>query len=183
MFEWIIAGVALLAAAAIMQKLVEQGSLQAFIAAFICLWSALAAVYFWGPGTWLARHLVVLFEGRQAVLVGYWLAFLISALPHMALFRFWIRNYRTTFPPLFDYALTWLSALAVGAAVFCLLIMSMAVAANGPREFNGKKLKFRADLAPMQAYLWLARHLPQPPPGEAPAAVRIPREARELFVR
>jgi len=180
-FELLIAGGALIAAAMVMQKVVEQGSFQALIAAFLCIWCTLTAMYYWNTAVTVLLELPIGFKGRQAVLVGFWLAFLAAAVPHIVLLRLVIRNYRTTFPPLVDYLIQWGGALLVGAAVFCFIIMSVAIAARSSRDFNPARLKFRPDLIPMRVYLWTARRFPPPP--DIPPATRLPKEACMLFLR
>ncbi len=181
-FEWIIAGVALLAVAAILQNILQNGGFRALIAAFICLWCTLMAMYWWGPACRFLRDILGSFLiDRQIALVGFWVAFLLAAIPHAVLLKGVIKNYQTTFPPLIDAALQWGGALLVAVITFCLLIMTIAVAARSPREFDARKLHFRADLYPLQAYLWTAtrfrRERGQTRPGE-----RLPMEARRLFL-
>ncbi|NOY82159.1 MAG: hypothetical protein GXP31_14270, partial [Kiritimatiellaeota bacterium] len=142
----------------------------------------LMAMYCWGPvyrflGGILGKFLIE----RQIALVGFWVAFLLAAIPHAVLLKGVIKNYQTTFPPLIDAVFQWGGALLVAVTTFCLLVMSIAVAARSPREFDARKLHFRADLLPIQAYLWTAtrfrREQGQTRPGE-----RLPLEARRLFL-
>jgi len=181
-FEWIIAGVVLLVAAIVLQKVQEQGGYRALIATFICLWCALIAMYFWGPVTRVVAEIMGSFlNERQVALVAYWVAFLLAAVPHGILLKGVIKDYQTTFPPLMDALFQWAGAVLIAGAVFCLLIMSIAVAARSPREFDGRKLHFRADIFPIQAYLWTAtrfhRGQGQTLPGE-----HLPPDARRLFL-
>lgn len=181
-FEWIIAGVVLLVAAIILQKVREQGGYRALIATFICLWCALLAMYFWGAVTRVvAEVLGGTLNERQIALVAYWVAFLLAAVPHGVLLKGVIKDHQTTFPPLIDAVFQWGGAVLIAGTACCLLIMSIAVAARSPREFDGRKLPFRADIFPIQAYLWTATRFHREQ-GQALPGEHIPQEARRLFL-
>ena len=182
-FEWIVGGGVLIAVAVVMKKLQEQVAFQTVIVAFTVAWSAMLAFHYWAPVAQLVQGLPIEFLAeRRGVLVGFWAAFLVAALPGFLLTNVWLANYVTTFPPLLDALFQWLSTVIVGAAVACLLVLSIAISATSTENFDCSRLRVRVDLAPLQAYLWVGERLPELP-GRADRRGRLPTEALELFDR
>ena len=182
-FEWIVGGGVLIAVALVMRKFQEQVAFQTLIVAFTVVWSALLALHFWGPVAQLVQGLSVEFlAGRRGTLVGFWVTFLLAALPGILLMNVWLAQYVTTFPPLVDGLLKLACTLAVGATVACLLVLSLAVSAPSVEDFDCRQLRVRIDLAPLQAYLWVGERLPEIP-GRPDRRGRLPSEALELFDR
>lgn len=182
-FEWIIGGLALLAMALVMKRLVEQGAFQTLLVSFTIVWSMIAALHFWNLLSLLLALLPgeVMSESRCA-LVAYWVGFLAFALPSVLLARLWLKGYITTFPPLVDGLITWVGALVSSVALFCLLIMSVAISAGSQDDFDCKKMYVRADLGALVTYVWVAQQL-EGGDERTDFRDRLPATAQALFRR
>ncbi|MBT3378302.1 MAG: hypothetical protein HN742_38620 [Lentisphaerae bacterium] len=159
--EWIIGGVAVLIFAVMLKKAQAKGGLQSLITAFIFVWSTLVAMHAWGFSLELVEQFPLpdLTDG-QISLVAFWFGFIVALLPSALLLRYWLKEYRTTFPPLADSLLQWLAG-AVSAVTLCaLLTMSAVPFFPPPSDTPAGKAFVVVRWLPARAYLEVAALFP-----------------------
>jgi len=182
-FEWVIGGVVLIGCALVLKKQREQGSFQCLISTFTLAWSLALAMHYWDYA--VTTSALLPFGGltpQTTVLIAFWLAFISGTIPSLLLLRFWIKKFSTTFPPIVDALIVALCPLVSAVAFFCLIFMSIAIQAQDPAQFDTRQIKFNADLAPVQAYVWLMGRI-SPEMGRVALEERLPQFVSHDFLR
>jgi len=156
-FEWVVGGIVLLVTCLILKRLEQRGAFQVLVIAFTLLWSMLAAMHFWGVSAEAVEALLAgtLTRG-EVVLAGFWLGFLLAALPSLLLLRFWLRNYKTTFPFVIDRGILWIGSSVVAIVVCCLTLMSLCPFAPPPSKNRTGQVYAVLRTIPARMYLWTA---------------------------
>lgn len=160
--EYIIGGVAVLVSAVMLKKAQNEGGLQSLITAFIFVWSTLVAMHAWGLSLGLVEQFPLpdLTDG-QISLLAFWFGFIVALLPSALLMRYWFKNYRTTFPPLADSLIQWLSG-GVSTVTLCALLTMSAVPFFPPPSSDTPEGKVHIVILqlPARAYLEIAALFP-----------------------
>ena len=181
--EWIVAGGALLVTIGLLTSIRGESAFQTLIFSFTLVWSAIFAMHFWGGFFNFVKAVspVVLTDPMTA-LIAYWVGFLFGLLPVSLLMRYWLKKFSTTFPPLFDSLFEGVGVLAACASLYCLLLMSFSLQATTLRDFDGRNLKIKIDLLPIETYELLVRTVSQEE-GSTAIHDRLPPPAVQFYHR
>lgn len=156
-FEWVVGGVLLLVVCLIIKSLEQRGAFQVLMISFTFGWSTFVSLHFWESSVELVdTFLSGMLTLGEITLAGFWLGFLLAALPGMLLMRFWLRNYKTTFPIMVDHGILWGGALFVAACSLCLALMSLSPFAPLPTKTPSGRAYSLLRTVPARTYLRVA---------------------------
>jgi len=152
--EWIAGGVLLLGCAMIMRRLQNEGTFRTVIISFTVVWSGLVALHFWGGVDGLLTSLGAgwLPEGVRAA-AGFWLCFVVAAVPGFVLLCTWLKQYATTFPPTLDGVLLWGCSLLTCFVFVTLVFMTLGTLSPDGRFFHASRIGWRGDRVPLRTYI------------------------------
>ncbi len=156
-YQWIAGGTTLLACTLLLKLLQQRGSFQTLIISFIFAWSTFAAFHFWGTFQNILTYFFQPELDEKLLTVGtYWLSFVVAALPGLVLFKTWIRNYKTTFPPLIDGLILWTLSTTTSIIFLFLVLMSTSISgvhAKTDGKIPAEKVLQKLAKVPIQLYL------------------------------
>lgn len=182
-YELVVGGVLLLCCTLALKVVWDLQTLPRLAVCLNLLWAMFAAFHAWPVFHGWTVGLSLAWDAFPVDAASFWLAFLVAALPGVAIYRWTVRGAPVDFPVLFD----WLSGLVCTALgvwlVPCLVIMTVSItpatARNVlPEDGVAGRLAVVMRATPLQLYLGMAEAVG----GErrdALLAARIPKSLKE----
>ena len=126
-YELIVAGATLLACALSVKALWEKTPLARLALSFNVLWAVLVAFHVSGPASGMVAGLLAGFEDAPLEAAGFWVAFILAAMPGWAFLRWGLRDSPADMPAFFERTTGVVGTAAVALILPCLVIMTVGV--------------------------------------------------------